>query len=88
MLLVSGLFAGCPLLNRNLDADTCIVVNDYSKKVKCLVIHTRYLKNQYITNSTCLSNICIEYTLIRENYEIRNEEEKKYLNLFQLRNIF
>ena len=75
MSLVSGLFAGHPLLNRNMN-DTRTVINEFPKKVKCLVIHTRYLKNQYIPNLSCLNNICIECTLIRENHEIRDEEMK------------
>ena len=45
MCLVSDLFSGNLLLNRNME-DTRTVINEFPKKVKCLVIHTRYLKNQ------------------------------------------
>ena len=75
MCLVSNIFSGNQLLNRKME-DTRIIMNEFPKKVKCLVIHTRYLKNQYIANIACVTNICIECTLIRENYEIRDEERK------------
>ena len=74
MSLVTGAINGSAILHRTLE-DTRSIISEFPKKIKCLVIHKRFLKNQYIGNLFCFSNICIECTLIRENYEIREEEQ-------------
>ena len=74
MSLVTGAINGSPILQRSME-DTRSIISEFPKKIKCLVIHRRFLKKQYIGNLFCFSNICIECTLIRENYEIRDEEK-------------
>ena len=74
MSLVTRAINVSPILHRSME-DTRSIISEFPKKIKCLVIHKRFLKNQYIGNLFCFSIMCIECTLIRENYEIRDEEK-------------
>ena len=75
MSLVSLGLSGSQLHNRPMD-DNRSILSDFPRKIKCLIIHKRYMKNSYYGSLCSAANICIEVTLIRENYEIRPEENR------------
>ena len=83
MSLVSFGVTISSLLNHSLE-DTLPIIAELPKKVKCFIIHNKYLKNSYYGSLYWASNICIEVRLIRETYEIKNEDNKVLFNPAQL----
>ena len=73
--LNSSQLNGTPLSRRSF-SDQRLIVKEFPKNVKFLVIQQRFLINQNVTTISTENNICVECTIIRNNYEIDTAERK------------
>ena len=68
-------FNGSPIFRRPFD-DKRSIITEFPKHVKCLVIHQRYMINGNVSSLYSNNNICIECTIIRQDYGILENEKK------------
>ena len=68
-------FNGSPIFRRPFN-DKRSIIKEFPKHVKCLVIHQRYLINGNVSSLYSNNNICIECTIIRQDYGILENEKK------------
>ena len=73
--LNSNQLSGTPVFHRSF-SDERLICKEFPKNVKCLVIHQKFLINQNVTSVSVENNVCVECTIIRNNYEIDSNERK------------
>jgi hypothetical protein len=73
--LNSDQLSGTPVFYRSF-YDERLICKEFPKNVKCLVIHQKFLINQNVTTVSIENNVCVECTIIRNNYEIDSNERK------------
>lgn len=60
---------GYPIFQRRID-DVRNIINQFPKKVSAIVLYRRFSINAYPTGHEKTTNVCIECTIIKANYEI------------------
>ena len=64
---------GTPIYTRTID-DTRVVKTKFPKRVRSLVLHKKMMINQYLIGLCTTKNICIECTLVKDDYEYGEKE--------------
>ena len=64
---------GAPIFKRTID-DTRSVKQEFPKRVRALVIHQKLIINPYLMGICTTENLCIECTLIKDDYEFGDKE--------------
>ena len=59
---------GTHIYKRTID-DTRFVKNEFPKRVRALVIHQKLVINPYLMGTCTPENLCIECTLVKDDYE-------------------
>ena len=75
MSLNTSALNGSPLFHRDSN-DNCPIITEFPKQIKCLILHQRFMINQYAISLLNDGNVCVECTCIRDDFEILANENK------------
>ena len=75
MNLNANIFNGSPLFRRQA-CDQRAIITEFPKQVKCLIIHQRFMINETVVTVFSQGNVCVECTIIRNEYQILRHEQK------------
>ena len=75
MNLNANIFNGSPLFKRQV-CDQRVIIREFPKQVKCLIIHQRFMINETVVTVFSQGNVCVECTIIRNEYQILRHEQK------------
>ena len=64
---------GTPIYTRTID-DTRVVKTEFPKRVKALIIHKKLMINPYLVGMCTIENICIECTIVKDDYDYGEKE--------------
>ena len=64
---------GTTIDKRTID-NTRVVKNEFPKRVRALVIHQKLIINPYLMGLCTTENLCIEYTIVEDDYEYGEKE--------------
>ena len=76
MSLNANIFNGSPLFKCQ-EGDDRVIIKEFPKQVKYLIIHQRFMINETAATVFSDGNVCVECTIIRNDYQILPHEEKK-----------
>ena len=74
MSLNANIFNGSPLFKRQA-GDERVIIKEFPKQVRCLITHQRFMINETVVTVFSQGNVCVECTIIRNDYQILPHEE-------------
>ena len=75
MSLNASISNGPPLFKRQ-QGDNRVIIKEFPKQVKCLIIHQRFIIDESAVALFSDGNVCVEYTIIRSDYKILPNDQK------------